>query len=86
LKKALELTDIEWSNIIKYTKEVLDKAIVAGGTTIRSYESSEGVHGRFQQNLLVHNHVGDDCVNCKTIIEKIKVGGRGTYYCPKCQK
>ena len=54
LKKAYELDDNELNNIIKYTMQVLDKAILEGGTTIRSYESSEGVHGRFQNSLLVH--------------------------------
>ncbi len=85
LKKASLLSDEELSNIIKYTKEVLDKAILEGGTTIRSYESSEGVHGRFQQSLLVHNKEGENCPNCNEKIIKIKVGGRGTYYCTKCQ-
>ena len=86
LKKCNELNDNELNNIIKYTKEVLEKAIELGGTTIKSYESSEGVHGRFQNNLLVHNHAGGKCPNCKTIITKIKVNGRGTYYCSNCQK
>ncbi len=86
LKKASLLNDDELLNIIKYTKEILEKAILNGGTTIRSYESSEGVHGKFQQSLLVHNRENEDCPNCKNKIIKIKVGGRGTYYCPNCQK
>ena len=85
LKKANELADNELESIIKYTKEVLDKAILLGGTTIKSYESSEGVHGNFQDELLVHNN-NDNCPDCNTKIEKIRIGGRGTYYCPKCQK
>lgn len=84
LKKCNELSDLELNNIIKYTKEVLEKAIELGGTTIKSYESSEGVHGKFQNNLLVHNK--DICPNCGNIINKIKVNGRGTYYCENCQK
>ena len=71
---------------IENTKLILEQAILNGGTTIRSYESSEGVHGRFQENLLVHNQVGKKCKNCNSEILKIKVNGRGTYYCPKCQK
>ena len=86
LKKCSVLNIKELNNIIKYTKEVLEKAIELGGTTIKSYESSEGVHGKFQNNLLVHNHEGDKCPNCGTIICKIKVNGRGTYYCENCQK
>lgn len=86
LRKGSELTRKELDNIIKYTKEILSEAIKLGGTTIKSYESSRGVHGKFQNNLLVHNHEGDKCPNCKSKIVKIRVNGRGTYYCNKCQK
>ena len=86
LKKGCNLCDSELNDIIKHTKDILNKAIKMGGTTIRSYESSEGVHGRFQNNLLVHNHEKEKCPSCGEIIVKIKVNGRGTYYCPKCQK
>ncbi len=86
LKPSNQLNDDELSAIITNTKITLDKAIVAGGTTIRSYTSSEGVHGRFQHSLLVHNHEGDKCSICGNEILKIRVGGRGTCYCPSCQK
>lgn len=86
LKKCCDLNDTELKNIITNTRNILNKAIDDGGTTIRSYESSEGVHGNFQKNLLVHNKDGEKCVNCNSKIIKIKVNGRGTYYCPKCQK
>lgn len=84
LTLASDLTENEYQNIIKFTKITLEKAIELGGTTVKSYTSSEGVHGRFQNELLVHTK--DVCPNCNTKIEKIKVGGRGTYYCPKCQR
>src|SRR5574344_1876581 len=83
LKDSSKLTLEELDNIIKYTKEVLTEAIKMGGTTIKSYSAS-GIHGRFQQNLLVHTK--KICPICKSDILKIKVNGRGTYYCPKCQK
>lgn len=72
--------------IIKNTILTLDKAIAEGGTTIRSYTSEEGVTGLFQNHLYVHTKVGEKCPVCGTIIVKTKVNGRGTYYCPKCQK
>ena len=71
--------------IIKYTREVLEKAIKKGGTTIRTYSSVDGVHGLFQSELLVHGKDKGTCPNCGSPIYKIKVGGRGTYYCEKCQ-
>lgn len=85
LTKAKNLSDGDLANIIKNTIIVLDKAIAEGGTTIRNYTSEEGVTGLFQNNLLVHTKAGEPCPNCKETIIKIKVGGRGTYYCPKCQ-
>lgn len=84
LKKCSLLNDEELLSIIDNTRKVLKEAITLGGTTIISYESSEGVHGRFQNKLLVHTKT--KCPICKNKIEKIKVGGRGTYFCPNCQK
>lgn len=86
LTKASMLTDRDLSNIIDNTKKVLEKAIKQGGTTIRSYTSDLGVTGRFQNELYVHCRENEKCLNCGNIIVKIKVGGRGTYYCPFCQK
>ena len=80
------LTDSDYDVISKNSKEVLEKAILAGGTTIRSYTSSLGVTGLFQLELLVHTKQNCPCPNCAEPIIKIRVGGRGTYLCPKCQQ
>lgn len=64
---------------------VLKKAIKLGGSTIRSYYTDDQITGRFQNELLVHLRKGEKCPHCEEIIQKIKVGGRGTYFCPKCQ-
>lgn len=77
------LDDEDIRKLITCTRKILKSAIRAGGTTIRSYTSSLGVTGRFQQSLSVHTV--DICPVCKTKIKKITVGGRGTYYCEKCQ-
>ena len=86
LIKCCDLNDDDLENIIKYTKEVLEKAIKLGGTTIRTYTSVDGVHGRFQNELLIHGKDKGICPNCGQAVSKIKVGGRGTYYCNNCQK
>ena len=86
LIKCCDLKDDDLENIIKYTKEVLEKAIKLGGTTIRTYTSVDGVHGRFQNELLIHGKDKGICPNCGQAVSKIKVGGRGTYYCNNCQK
>ena len=86
LTSSSELTDKDIENVVKYTLEVLARAIELGGTTIRTFRSSHGVSGTFQNELLVHQRKGENCYECHTPIEKIKVGGRGTYFCPTCQK
>lgn len=86
LRKSSSITQDEADKIIKNTKIILDKAVAMGGTTIKSFTSSEGVHGLFQNELLVHGKKDGICPLCKTAIIKIKIGGRGTYYCKNCQK
>ena len=84
-KKAKDLNNVELDNIISNTRIVLDKAIEDGGTTIRSYTSEEGVEGKNQNNLFVHQREGEKCFVCGNVIIKDKIGGRGSYYCPDCQ-
>lgn len=78
------IKDASIRELINNTRAILKRAIKAGGTTIRSYTSSLGVTGRFQLKLKVHTL--DTCPVCGSKIKKIRVGGRGTYYCNKCQK
>lgn len=78
-KKQLE-------NILQKSKEILKKAINAGGTTIKSYHPREGISGNFQVDLKVYGKKGKTCPNCGCELRKIFVNGRGTTYCPKCQK
>ena len=80
-----DLNDSDLLNIINNTKDILEKSIEYGGTTIRSYTSSLGVIGHFQDYLMVHQREHEKCKICQSIIIKTKVNGRGTYYCPKCQ-
>lgn len=84
LKSCQKCTKKNRLDLIENTKSVLEKAIQMGGTTIRSYTSSEGVHGRFQHELSIHGK--EKCPICGSNVIKIFVGGRGTYYCNTCQK
>jgi formamidopyrimidine-DNA glycosylase len=84
LRETCTLKKKDMENIITYTREVLNHAVELGGTTIKSFTSSEGVHGLFQNELLIHGQ--KTCPNCGGEVTKIFVGGRGTYYCKKCQK
>ena len=85
-KPAKELKTKELQAIIDNTKKVLARAIELGGTTIRSYVSLDNKKGEFQDELQVHGQAGKPCKVCGTTIIKEFIGGRGTYYCPTCQK
>ena len=86
LKIGNEITLDECQRIVESSKKIIEEAIKCGGTTIKSYTSSLGVTGRFQQNLMAHKRENEECKNCSTIIKRIVVGGRSTYYCENCQK
>lgn len=86
LKEACLVSKRECDGICEGAKEIIEEAIRMGGTTIKSYTSSLGVTGKFQQNLKVHKREGEPCLVCGTKIQNIKVGGRSTYFCPNCQK
>ena len=64
---------------------VIEKAVEQGGTTIRSYVNGEGEMGMFQQELYVYAQEKKPCKHCGTEIVKLRVAGRGTHICPKCQ-
>lgn len=64
----------------------LSEAVQKGGSTIRSYVNSQGEIGMFQLELFAYGRKGEACKKCGTPLEKITLGGRGTHYCPVCQK
>ena len=72
--------------ILKSSRDVMGKAMEAGGSTIHSFQSEEGIAGDFQVQLKVYGKKDATCPNCGTKFRKIFVGGRGTTYCPHCQK
>jgi formamidopyrimidine-DNA glycosylase len=79
------LTSRDVEKVLANAISVLELAVERGGTTIRTYVSSLGVSGRFQNELNVHTRAGRPCPVCGETIMKMKVAGRGTYVCPKCQ-
>lgn len=85
-KKGNEMTLENCDDLVLSCKKIIKKAMEEGGTTIKSYTSSLGVTGRFQQYLMVHKKEGEACKVCGTTIVNEKIGGRSTYYCPTCQK
>lgn len=85
-RRAATLTREELKRLYKAVQKVLNEAIAAGGTSISDYVDSEGESGLFQVSLRVYGRGGAPCLRCRTPIKRIVIGGRGTHYCPVCQK
>lgn len=68
------------------SRKILKKAIEEGGSTIKSYHPQEGVSGNFQVSLKVYGKKDGTCTRCHHHLRKIFVNGRGTTFCPNCQK
>lgn len=84
-RTADELSESEKENIYHNMREILNKGIIYGGTSFSDYVNAFGEKGSFQEELRVHQRQGEECYECGTIIEKIKISGRSTYFCPDCQ-
>ncbi len=84
---ATDLSKDEIENILEQSKRILMASIESKGSTVRSYRASEHVKGSFQESLKVYSRQGKECLTCHHAkIEKRKLDGRGTSYCPICQK
>jgi formamidopyrimidine-DNA glycosylase len=75
-----------WERVARAVRSTLDRAIVAGGTTLRDFASADGRPGYFQQEFAVYGREGQPCLRCRTPIRMIRQGQRATYYCPRCQR
>ncbi|WP_080844469.1 DNA-formamidopyrimidine glycosylase [Cytobacillus gottheilii] len=85
-KVANTLTQEEIIRIYTEINRTLEDAVEKGGSTIRSYINSQGQIGMFQLDLFVYGRKGEPCKKCGTTLERIITGGRGTVFCPVCQK
>jgi len=85
-RQAARLTRAELDALHSAIKEVLKEAIKLGGSSVSDYVDAEGREGFFQLQHRVYLRTGQPCLVCKTPIKRFVLGGRGTHYCPKCQR
>lgn len=83
---AKQISENEVRRLHRSINKTLREAVAKGGSTVRSYVNGQGQMGMFQQSLFVYARSGEPCSKCGTAIERIVVAGRGTHYCPKCQR
>lgn len=80
---SLSLAD--WERLSCATVRILEEAISAGGSTIADFLGASGHPGYFQLQLKVYGRKDAACPQCKAAISRILLGGRSTWFCPKCQ-
>jgi formamidopyrimidine-DNA glycosylase len=85
-RKARTLTLKEWERLVTEIRRVLAHAIDCGGSTISDFLNASQKRGYFQINFKVYGREGQAWTDCSTKINKLKIGGRASFYCPTCQK
>jgi len=85
-RPAVNLTDKEKELLFKEIKDTLREAIQHRGSSVDQYVQVSGQPGGYVKYHKVYDRKGRPCLVCKTPIKRIALGGRGTYFCPKCQK
>jgi formamidopyrimidine-DNA glycosylase len=85
LRPAGSLDADEIARLRKAIRAALQMGIARQGATLRDYRDPEGRRGRMQDEFKVYGRAGEPCSRCGAPIEKTRVGGRGTWYCPRCQ-
>lgn len=86
LSLAKDLPSKKVKELRQNINEIITEAIKLQGTTVHTFLNAKGQTGGFQNKLQVYGRAGEACQDCGTNLEKIKVNGRGTTFCPKCQK
>ncbi|NOX08906.1 MAG: bifunctional DNA-formamidopyrimidine glycosylase/DNA-(apurinic or apyrimidinic site) lyase [Gammaproteobacteria bacterium] len=82
---AGKISKKRYSDLVSAIQDVLQKAIKAGGTTLRDFVNGEKKPGYFSQQLQVYGRAGEPCPVCQTTIKQLRQGQRSSFYCPHCQ-
>jgi formamidopyrimidine-DNA glycosylase len=86
LRPAADLDEDEVRRLTRAVKDALRRGIARHGATLRDYSAPDGRRGRMQEAFKVYGRTDEPCERCGTPIEKTRVTGRGTWYCPTCQR
>jgi formamidopyrimidine-DNA glycosylase len=91
-KKSRDISNKKADELAQAIKDVLKRAIAAGGSSLKDYRQADGNLGYFQHSFKVYGRAGEPCPRCKkggkkaSTIHKITQAGRSTFYCPACQR
>ena len=84
-RAAGRISAARYEALVAAIRDVLERAIAQGGTTLRDFAGSDGRPGYFAQDLLAYDREAKPCFRCGTSIRKKVIGQRSSFYCPKCQ-
>ena len=86
-RKSGTITKQEATKLLQSARDVMDKSIASGGSTMATYVKADGTKGDYLELFAqVFHRQGQPCPRCGATIQKIKVAGRGTHICPHCQR
>jgi formamidopyrimidine-DNA glycosylase len=85
-RQANKVTKVEAIALANAAGDIMNKSIAVGGTTFQHFVDTGGDNGNYTDYLQVFGKQGTPCPRCGTNIVKIRCAGRGTHYCPECQK
>lgn len=85
-RKANSLSDKEIDKLYEDVRKVINLGIKYGGASAANYVDTKGLGGTYQEHFLTYKQDGKPCKKCGEKIRKMTLGGRGTFYCPVCQK
>jgi formamidopyrimidine-DNA glycosylase len=85
-KAAGKLTRPQCSRLASSVRSILERAIAAGGSSLKDFVNSAGDPGHFMMQTKVYDRKDQPCKVCKTAIKQVVQGQRSTYFCPQCQK
>lgn len=84
-RAAGRIAERRYGALVEAIRRVLEEAIRQGGTTLRDFSDGDGAPGWFQQQLCVYGRQRLPCLSCGGPIQRLRLGQRATYYCPRCQ-
>ncbi len=85
-RRAKELVGEVVKDLYEAVRRVISLGIKYGGASVDRYVDAGGLGGEYQEHFLVYGRNGQKCKRDGSVIKKVKLGGRGTYFCPNCQR
>ncbi|WP_284450346.1 bifunctional DNA-formamidopyrimidine glycosylase/DNA-(apurinic or apyrimidinic site) lyase [Spongiibacter tropicus] len=85
-RMAGKISPVRYERLVTCVKQVLQKAIAEGGTTLKDFVGGDGKPGYFKQELQVYGRAGEPCLKCQSTLREIRQAQRSTVFCGRCQR